>query len=114
MIYVGDRSTGGGGWYYLEYERRAASVTDVAEKLRGYLSRLSGGRRIPILLVARNQRMAEEFRRQAFARDYPLCAVESSGLVFRRPETVVGPCTVWLGPDGSRAALYPPELSLLS
>ena len=113
MIFMGERSTGGGGWYYLEYERRASSVRHVVDKLRGYVARFSGGDRIPILLVARNVRMAEEFRRQAAEYDYPLWAVASRGLVYKRPETVVGQHTAWLGREGDKVALYPPGVSLL-
>ena len=63
MIYMGAYSSGGEGWYYLEYERRANSACAVRRKLRGYLARGARNNPLPVLVAARSDSMAAEFRR---------------------------------------------------
>ena len=65
LIDMGEGSSGGAGWYYLEYERRADSARGVANKMRGYFSRRSQRTPFPVPVVARSDSVAAEFRRQA-------------------------------------------------
>ena len=108
MIYVGDGSSGGSGWRYLEYERRANSNSDVAEKLRGYLGRRSQYMSLPLLVVARSESVAREFRDQAAKAGHPLWATPASSIRIGKPGTIQGPTTVWLDGAGEPAVLLPP------
>ena len=65
LIHMGEGSSGGAGWYYLEHERRADSARGVANKMRGYFSPRSQRTPFPVLVVARSDSVAAEFRRQA-------------------------------------------------
>ena len=108
MIYVGDGSSGGSGWRYLEYERRANSKRDVDEKLRGYLGRRSRYMSLPLLVVARSESVAREFRDQGAKAGYPLWATPASSIRIGKPGTIQGPTTVWLDGTGEPAVLLPP------
>jgi len=103
MIYMGAESSGGEGWYYLEYERRGNSADAAMRKLRGYFARGD----LPVILAARNERMAAEFRRQAGAVGYPLWAASIPSIRVDDPHTVWGHRTVWLDPEGRPAIFLP-------
>ena len=108
MVYVGEGSSGGAGWRYFEYERRADSARGVAGKLRGYLSRGAGFGDFPIFVAARNRGVAQEFRRQAAAAGHMLWAAAIPDLEVDDSGTVWGPETAWMDYSGSAAALFPP------
>ena len=107
MIYMGAESSGGEGWYYLEYERRANSAGAVGRKLRGYIARGAKNEPLPVLMVARSDSMAAEFRRQAGAVGYPLWAASIPSIRADDPETVWGHQTLWLDPAGRPAIFLP-------
>lgn len=109
LVYMGKNSSGGGGWYYLEYERRADSTGAVSRKLRGYLSLHNRKVTHPVLVAARSDKMADEFRRQAAAVGYPLWATSIPSLRVNDPGTIWGPETVWLDSAGKPAAFLPPR-----
>ena len=107
MIYMGAKSSGGVGWYYLEYERRANSAGAVGRKLRGYIARGPRNRPLPVLVAARSDSMAAEFRRQAGAAGHPLWAASIPSIRVDDPHTVWGHRTAWLDPAGRPAILLP-------
>ena len=108
LIYMGDGSSGGAGWYYLEYERRADSARRVASKLRGYFSRSSGREPLPVLMAARNDLVAAEFRRQAAAADYPLWAASIGSIKIDDPCSIWGKKTAWIDALGNPGVFLPP------
>ena len=108
LIYMGDGSSGGAGWYYLEYERRADSARRVASKLRGYFSRSSGREPLPVLMAARNDSVAAEFRRQAAAADYPLWAASIRSIKIDDPCSIWGKKTAWIDALGNPGVFLPP------
>ncbi len=107
MIYMGAGSSGGEDWYYLEYERRANSAGAVGRKLRGYIARGAKNKPLPVLMAARSDSMAAEFRRQAGAAGYPLWAASIPSIRVDDPPTVWGHRTVWLDPAGRPAIFLP-------
>ena len=107
LIYMGAGSSGGVGWYYLEYERRADSARQVASKLRGYISRRSGRAPLPLLMVARNDSVAAEFRRQAAAADYPLWAASIRSIKIDDPCSIWGAKTAWIDALGNPGVFLP-------
>ena len=107
LIYMGAGSSGGAGWYYLEYERRADSARGVANKMRGYISRLSERTLFPLLVVARSDSVAAEFRRQAAEAGHPLWAISIPSIRVDHPETIIGADTAWLDAGGKPAAFLP-------
>ena len=107
MIYMGAESSGGEGWYYLEYERRADYAAAVTRKLRGYIARGAKDKPLPVLMVARSDSMAAEFRRQAGAVGYPLWAASIPSIRVDDFHTVWGHRTVWLDPAGRPAIFLP-------
>lgn len=107
MIYMGAKSSGGEGWYYLEYERRANSTGAVSRKLRGYIARGAKDEPRPVLMAARSDSMAAEFRRQAGEAGYPLWAASIPSIRVDDPRTVWGHQTVWLDPVGRPAIFLP-------
>ena len=104
MIYVGEGSSGGAGWRYLEYERRADSAQGVSSKLRGYLSR-----ELPLLVVARNPTTSDQFRREAAVHGLMLWSVPMGDIKVQDRGTICGPETVWLDHRGSAASFFPPS-----
>ena len=106
MVYVGEGSSGGEGWHYVEYERRAGSGDTVAAKLKGYIAR---GSKAPVLVATRNDWAASEFRRQAAAAGLPLWAASIPEIRIQKPETIAGEATVWVDAAGQRAVLVPPS-----
>ena len=107
MIFMENGSSGGPGWYYLEYERRANSDGSVAQKLRGYASRSARGKFLPVLMVARSDAVAAKFRRQAAAEKIPLWAASMASIEVERPGTIWGLKTAWLDASGRPAVLLP-------
>ena len=105
MIYMGESSSGGAGWYYLEYERRASSASTVERKLRGYVSRHAKGGFLPVLMAARTESVAAEFRQQAAAAGLPLWAASMASIRVEFPGTILGFQTAWLDASGTRAVL---------
>ena len=105
MIYMGKNSSGGAGWYYLEYERRASSASTVERKLRGYVSRHAKGGFLPVLMAARTESVAAEFRQQAAAAGLPLWAASMASIKVEFPGTILGFQTAWLDASGTRAVL---------
>ena len=108
LVYMGEGSSGGAGWYYLEYERRADSARGVANKMRGYISRRSELTPFPVLVVARNDSVAAEFRRQAAEAGHPLWAISIPSIRVDDPKTIIGADTAWLDAWGEQAAFLPP------
>ena len=109
LIYMGEGSSGGAGWHYLEYERRADSAAGVARKLRGYLSRRSQRMSLPVLVVARSDSVAAEFRRQAAQAGHPLWAISIPSIRVDHPKTIIGVATAWLDASGVPATFLPPN-----
>ena len=107
MIFMGAESSGGEDWYYLEYERRANSAGAVRRKLRGYIARGAKDNPLPVLMAARSDSMAAEFRRQAGEAGYPLWAASIPSIRVVDPRTVWGHRTVWLDPAGRPAIFLP-------
>ena len=105
MIYMGDGSSGGAGWRYMEYEKRGASEAGVAAKLRGFIARPGMG----LMLAARNESMAAEFRRQAAAAGLPIWVASIPSIRVTDPQNVAGAKTVWLDASGQAAVFKPPK-----
>ena len=107
LIYMGEGSSGGAGWYYLEYERRASSARGVAGKMRGYISRRSERMSFPLLVIARSESMAAEFRRQAADAQHLLWAISISSIRVDDSGTLIGTDTAWRDPLGMPATFLP-------
>ena len=105
MIFMGESSSGVEGWHYLEYERRAGSKDGVAAKLKGYIARRS---KMPVLVAARNEWVAAEFRRQAAAAGLRLWAASIPAIRIEKHQNVAGDGTVWVNAAGRRADFLPP------
>ena len=108
LVYMGEGSSGGAGWYYFEYERRADSARGVANKMRGYVSRGSKRTPFPLLVVARSDSVAAEFRRQAAEAGHPLWAISIPSIRVDDPKTIIGADTAWLDAWGKPATFLPP------
>ena len=108
MIYMGPGSSCGEGWCYLEYERRGNSAGAGRRKMRGYFARGVKDEPRRVILAARSEAMAAEFRRQAGAVGYPLWAASILSIRVDDPHTVWGYRTVWLDPEGRPAIFLPP------
>lgn len=106
MIYMGNGSSGGEGWRYLEYERRAASTGAVAAKLKGYIDR---DPKVRVLVAARSERVAAEFRRQAAAAGLPLWAASIPSIRVGNAQNVTGEGAAWFDVAGRRAVFAPPS-----
>ena len=106
MIYMGNGSSGEAGWYYLEYEKRAASAGTVAKKLKGYIARRD---KLPVLVAARNEAMASEFRSQAAAAGLSLWAASIPSIRIKDPQNITGATTVWLDSWGRPATFQLPQ-----
>ena len=106
LIYMDRGSSAGEGWVYFEYERRANSARSAAKKLRGYLSR---GSKYPVMVVAKNESMSNEFRRQASEAGHPLWAASIPEIRVDDPGSIVGTEAVWKDTKGERGVFLPPK-----
>ncbi len=101
---MGEGTSGGAGWYYLEYERRAVSASGVAGKLRGYIARRT---RLPVLVAARSEAVATELRRQAVDAGHRLWAASIRSIRVSEQQNIAGKQTVWLDASRGRRPLSP-------
>ncbi len=104
MIYLGTSAVGGTGWIYFEYERRVDAASGVEKKLCGYITR---GAERPVLVAARRERVAADFRRQAVTAGLRLWAANIPSLKVRDPSTIVGSNTAWIDGSGRSASFRP-------
>ena len=91
MIYVAEGLTGGEGWRWFEYEKRPGSTALADGKLRGYAVR--GG--MPLLVAAKDERMAAELRWRGVALGLEVWAPPISELRVSARQNVAGADTVW-------------------
>ncbi len=108
---MGEGSCGGAGWYYLEYDRRAASASEVAGKLSGYIARRT---KLPVLVAARSEAVATELRRQAADAGHPLWAASIRSIRVSKQQNIAGKKTVWLDASGRSATFKPQSTDKIS